>query len=176
MKDCPEKPDTVRRARGSAATDSGWKPVGLGAGVLAIGLTVYLVDRPSWQLAALFQDLFVVGGASFSFGRLGDHLPTFIHVFSLSLICAGLFARSRLGVVLVCGAWWLIDTCFEAFQHPALHGLLAPILASENVVLAEINAFFANGTFDWLDLASIAAGGLSAFCALTLMNKRGETR
>lgn len=147
----------------------------LGVIALIVGLMVYLLDRPSWQLSIIPDDFSLNNDGPITFGPIGLHLPTFLHAFAFSIISAGILPHSQVGHMIACGTWILIDTCFELFQHPTLYSLIAPNLDSNNFILVEINKFFVNGTFDWLDVASIIAGAGCAYSVLMIIrNKRGN--
>lgn len=150
-----------------------WNLFYIGVIALIIGLMVYLLDRPAWQLSIIPDSFSLKSDGPGTFGPLGQHLPTFLHTFSFSLLFASMLSPSQLGYLIACGTWLVINTCFELLQHPALYSLITAHLESNNVILMEINMFFVNGTFDWLDVASIIAGATCAYSVLMIIrNKR----
>ena len=140
----------------------------LAAMLMAPGLAVYLLDRPNrvyfipdwWQAGAHNAQLF---------GSLGGSLPNFSHVVFFTLITAVILAPRRLGILLICLSWFCIDSLFELAQHDAIAARLADLVPAwfdKVLVLENTRAYLLAGTFDPLDMASIAAGSLLAYVIL----------
>ena len=147
----------------------------IGMAALLIGILVYVSDRipgKTYFLNHLPMDLHLPWHGTDMFGQVGYVLPDFIHVFSFSLIMAGVMAASRRGQAWSCFFWVCMDSLFEIGQGisdkivphipPWFNGI--PFL--ENTA-----AYFKNGTFDWLDLIAILLGGFFAFAVLIILDR-----
>lgn len=138
-------------------------------GVLCIGVLVYVLDRqpgsayfiPNWfALTINFSPIF---------GEIGNYLPTFIHTFAFILLTVIIVAPSSLQVVLICIAWLAVDSLFEIAQITSIAYWIAghvPGWFAGVPFLENTSAYFINGTFDSLDLVSIAAGTVTAFLVI----------
>ena len=74
------------------------KLIAIGIGALFVGLSVYFTDRPDDRIYLIYRlgmDLNRHGIPNL-LGPLNNSLPSFIHVFSFSLITVGLLSSSRL--------------------------------------------------------------------------------
>ena len=144
-----------------------------GALSLTVGLLVYLVDRPAEETYFLYRT-----GMAFSFhdplpsllfGPFGANLPTFIHVFSFSLLTAGLLACQKRGCQIVILSWLLANCVFELGQKFVR---ISPDVFHGVPVLENTGNFFVNGTFDPLDLVAAMAGAAAAYLLLLTTMKR----
>jgi len=145
------------------------------AAIMALGLGVYLLDRPAdrvyfvpdwWQRGA---DIPLI------FGSLGGNLPSFAHVFFFTLITAAILAPWRLRMLSICLFWFCFDGLFELAQHEAIAVRLAEFVPAWflNVALLEnTRPYLLAGTFDPLDILSLAAGSLLAYVTLRVMVER----
>jgi len=136
------------------------------AGILALafGTLVYIVDRPA-EAAPFFSAVNLSPLLPQLFGPLGAHLPTFTHVLAFSLLSAACLGARRSTGLIACAAWLGIDAGFELAQLPALAQRIAPRIPAQFDALPLLDRsrdYFANGTFDPADLASIALGALTA--------------
>lgn len=108
---------------------------------------------------------------------IGNSLPTLVHVFAFSVITAGILAKRKWGYALVCLAWFGVDVLFELYQGNA--AVIVPFIPSwfSNIFFLEnTKEYLLHGHFDYLDLASIAAGSLVAYWFLIKTeNKWGAT-
>ena len=136
----------------------------LGLAALVLGVLVYAADRPAAQTYFLPRALELHTGSS-TFGALGQHLPTLLHVLAFCLLTAALLRVGLRGALAICGGWLAIDAAFEIGQHPDI----APVLARwtpdwfDGIPLLENTAsYFLHGRFDPLDLASIVVGAALA--------------
>lgn len=137
------------------------------AGVFALGALVYALDRPadSTPLSSALGALPL--WPDFSFGRLGDQLPTFAHAFAFSVLTAvwpGPSWRAK-----ACLAWLATNVVFELGQHVEVARTIAALLppALERVALVgALESYFRNGTFDIWDLISIGVGAAAAYVLL----------
>jgi len=146
----------------------------LGLAALALGVLVYALDRPAARTYFLPDDLDLPAQLHGSFGALGQHLPTFLHVLAFCLLTAALLRVGRRGALAISAGWLLVDGAFEIGQHPAVAPTLArwtPAWFDRVPVLDNTAGYFLAGRFDPLDLASIAAGAALAL-PLILVTRR----
>lgn len=139
---------------------------GAAAGALAIGLVVYLADRPvgsAWLLpwAGLLQ---AHPGAA----NLAPWLPTAVHAFAFALLSALVLPPRRSLRTLACAGWVLADLLFELGQHPALAAPLSQGLEAllPAALAAPLARYFQAGTFDGADLGAALLGGMAAWLLL----------
>lgn len=146
--------------------------------VLAAGVAVYLFARDPQQVHFLAgwwqaQPLHVAQIAA-----VGAWLPSFAHVYALSVVTAMLLKPSRRAVFKACLSWWVIDSLFEFGQHQALAPLIAAALPkwfTHVPLLDHAGRYFLYGTFDIHDLLAIAAGALAAALTVTVvLPKEGQ--
>ena len=141
----------------------------LAGALLALGLLVYVADRPPGRAMLLPAWARLASGGWFD--SVGDWLPSFIHPFAFSLLTVaalGPSARPRYGV---CVAWGAVNAAFELGQLPrvatelarALHVSMLPTSLSRP--LAD---YFVRGQFDFADLAAIVLGSTAAVIVLRL--------
>lgn len=136
----------------------------LAAVVLGLGVLVYALDRggtvyflPDWLARTAGPSVF---------GALGAHLPTFVHPFAFALITAVILQPAPRQLSLICGAWFVIECAFEVGQWSPLGQRIAASVPAwfDGVPLLEATgAYFSRGTFDPLDILSIALGVVCAY-------------
>jgi hypothetical protein len=147
------------------------KQILIGLMPLFVGLMVYLVDRPPDQTYFVYK----VGSALSVhnvipplFGPLGEVLPAFVHVFSFTLLTAGILACQRRGCIVACLGWLSVDVAFELGQKFGVWSSnLVPSWFEGIPLLENTVDYLMLGSFDLMDLTAIAAGSLVAY--LTLM-------
>lgn len=148
-------------------------PILIGLGALIIGILVYLIDRPSGHTYFLNRLPFPIPfdfNAPGILGRAGSVLPDFIHVFSFSLITAGILGSEKKGAFYSCLFWFVVNALFETGQKfgrtisPFVPRWFDGIPYIENT-----KNYFTRGTFDWLDLLAMLAGALSAWGLLLVL-------
>jgi len=138
-------------------------PVGLAILALAIGLLIYLADRPAGR-ALLIPAAWSWHGGTRLFGSAGAWLPSALHPFAFILLSAAVWPR-RAAIAGPCLTWWAIDAVAECTQHPALSVPLVSLWASTPGL--DVFARYAErGTFDIADLAALTAGTLVAALVL----------
>jgi hypothetical protein len=125
----------------------------------------------------------IIEGPSFALGlRLGiphqltnvvGSLPTAIHAFSFSLITALLLHPSRHTIWRACLYWACIDSGFEFLQ--SVHSCPFGLSMVDNAFVRIACAYVSNGSFDWLDIASIWIGAGMSFLALNLFVRDRKT-
>ncbi len=154
-----------------------WTQVLLGALALALGVIVYILDRPAEHIYFLPQALSMYEQIASVFGRVGYHLPTFLHVIAFSLILTGMIGCGKRGGLIVCITWMLINSGFEIGQHqniaPGIVELL-PEWFSYVAILDNTASYFIHGVFDPYDLLSIVVGALVAYAVIRLTIKHVE--
>ena len=136
----------------------------VGVLVLLFGTLVYVLERPvhgapffsAVSLSHLFPGVF---------GPIGYSLPTFTHVFAISLLTAAWFGGGRRVGLVACLGWFGVDVVFEIGQYaPFAHRLAAgiPRWLDGMPILGRADSYFLHGTFDIWDLLSIALGAAAA--------------
>jgi len=145
--------------------------------VLLVGTILYFVDRSP-------NDVYFVRhfGNNLSrfdmwpaiFGRLGGNLPAFVHVFSFSLISAGILTCRIRGAISICLTWMLVDILFEMGQkYHHIVNRLVPEWFSGILFLENTRSYFGQGSFDINDIFATWFGAIIAFFVIVLtMNKK----
>ena len=150
-----------------------------GLSVLILGVLFYYLFRSADQTYFLkfFSDSpnlkdFLSPG----YILIGNSLPTFIHVVAFTVMTAGIIARQKRGYVSVCLFWFAVDCLFEVGQ--GLDTKIVEIIPdwfSHIVFLENIKSYFLQGSFDYLDIFSIALGSFVSYVFLiTTIQKRRE--
>jgi len=150
----------------------------LGLTSLGFGVLVYAFDRPADQVYFLPDALHVPEQLQGSFGLLGQHLPTFLHVLAFCLLTAAFLPVKTRGALVICSTWLLIDAAFEAAQHAAIAPWAVRALPdwfARVPVLENTAAYFRNGRFDPIDLLSIGLGALLGLL-LILVTRRFDPK
>ena len=150
-------------------------PISIGLVALILGALIYLVDRPPYHTYFVFNLLKISFHDTLPslFGTMGHVLPSFIHVFSFSLMTGGLVCSRRRDYLVICSGWFLIDSVFELGQR--FGEFSAGILPSwlEGIpVLERSKNYFLQGTFDPIDLVGAALGAATAYLILTGLKGR----
>ena len=154
----------------------------IGLVVLVLGALVYLVDRAPDQTYFVSEskvDISLHDTLPSLFGRFGASLPTFTHVFAFILITAGLINCRKKGYLIITLCWFMIDSVFEfgqKFSETAVKWV--PSWFSGIPFLENTENYFRSGTFDWIDIATIFLGSLSAYFVLLMTAdiKKGHKR
>jgi len=143
---------------------------------LLIGTLVYLVDRSPDQTYFVYNTSFNISlfeALPNLFGRIGNSLPSFIHVFSFILLTAGIISCRKKGFLIVCLCWFSIDCVFELGQKfSSLILKIIPNWFSSIPFLENTRNYFSYGTFDFNDLAAITIGTLLAYFVLLSTTKK----
>ena len=142
---------------------------------LLIGTAVYLLDRRPETV--YFMAGWMAGGSHGNpvFGALGAHLPTFVHTYAFILLTVVFTSASRAHAIAICCMWLAIDSLFEFAQTPVIAQAIVnnvPDWFGAVPFLENTSAYFLSGTFDVLDLYSIAAGALAAYLTIVISNRR----
>lgn len=151
-------------------------PIITGLLVLFSGSLVYIVDRPPEQ--TYFVDNSILKISFYQtlpnlFGTLGNSLPDFTHVFAFIMITAGLVSCSSKGYILISLLWLITDSLFEIGQKFSTTAIeMIPGWFHSIPFLKNTSCFFQNGTFDWLDLAAILTGSVSACFTIHIIARK----
>jgi hypothetical protein len=143
------------------------------AGVFALGTLVYALDRPADTTPHLSALWALAPWPDYSFGHLGDHLPTFAHAFAFSVLTAVWLGPSWRAKA--CLAWLATNVVCELGQHVEVVRTIADLLppAFERVALVSaLESYFRNGTFDLWDLVSIGVGAAAAYVLMHAVPER----
>jgi hypothetical protein len=132
--------------------------------LLAAGILVYALDRGG---AVYFMSGWTSATRPTEFvGPLGNHLPTFVHTLAFILITAAILRPWPRLLLPICATWFGIECLFELGQMASFDGHIASILPGwfEGVPVLEITSdYFIRGTYDALDVVSIALGATIAY-------------
>lgn len=151
--------------------------MGAACAVLAVGVLVYLLDRSTSGAWLIPEWWSLVYDGPPVFGRLGQHLPTFIHVYAFILITASLLAPWKHAPVVACATWVALDCVFELAQLDVIAVQIAarvPAWFAKWPLLDNIAAYFITGRFDLYDLYSIALGAIAAYLTIRFATRHGE--
>lgn len=133
---------------------------------LFLGSLVYVFFRSPGTAYFVPEAFNLFGFFPPMFGKATNSLPVFSHVLALSLITGGLLSVRNYGAVFVCSSWLLIELLFEIGQHPRISPWVIetiPDWFSELWLLDATRSYFADGTFDPIDLLAIVIGALTAY-------------
>ena len=143
---------------------------------LVPGILVYMVDRPPDRTYFIEKSHFFTsfyGRIPNLFGRLGNIIPEFVHVFAFILLTASLFPNDRKKYIPICCFWCVVDGLFEYGQKFGdtisrfVPGFLNGIPYFENTA-----GYFKRGTFDYNDILAILAGTVCAYATLLLTSRK----
>lgn len=142
------------------------KQIVIGFAALVLGLTFYVIFRNkiyiTTELNITHLNLF-----KNSSGYILRGFPSFIHVFSFSMITAGLIKYRKYGYILICFAWCLINLTFEIGQkYKELSINIIPDWLSNIPILDNTKNYFYNGSFDHADIIAIVVGTIMSFLIL----------
>ena len=142
---------------------------------LCVGFGVYWFDRQPNGVYFLSAWPVEGNGAAALFGSVGNYLPTFVHVYAFILLTAAVMATAPRQVAGICALWLVIDSVFELAQIDVIAQAIAahvPGWFMAVPLLENTAAYFLRGTFDVIDLVSIAAGALAAYLTITITIRR----
>jgi hypothetical protein len=144
---------------------------------LAIGSFIYLVDRHPDGVYFIYntsKELSLFHRLPNFFGSLGYWLPAFIHPFSFSLLTASISTPSKKKYTVICLFWCGVNIIFEMGQKFKLVAVaFIPDWFAGIPYLENCKSYFINGTFDYLDIASVILGAIAAFAILFITSNRG---
>lgn len=139
---------------------------------LALGVLLYLADRPVERTYFLPDTLMTIDRPAGLFGLFGQWLPGLLHVYAFILFTVALAVPRGRRIMGVCAAWFAIDALFECGQHPAIAPKLAALTPDwfQGIpVLENTASFFARGVFDPVDILFIALGAIAACITIGIM-------
>lgn len=139
----------------------------LGASVvcLLLGSLIYILVRaePVWFVPPSLHSPFVVPAWVRDVAAV---LPTAVHVIALSLATAALLQPHSAGsTFLIAYAWAFVNIAFEIGQHPDFSPHLVAALSAgldRLWLLDRVPRYFAEGSFDFLDIVAALVGALAA--------------
>ena len=144
-------------------------------GALAVGVLVYLLDRQPTSVYFIPDWITLANNLNPIFGEIGNYLPTFIHVYAFILLTTIIVAPSPAWIIPICAAWFAVDSLFELAQFTPIDQWIAgnvPDWFASIPFLENTSAYFISGTFDFLDLLSIAAGTAAAYLTIRITQNR----
>lgn len=147
---------------------------GAGCGALLLGLVIYLFSRDPQQVYFLAQVPSLSDEVSLNSGRLGNVLPSFLHIYAFILLTTAVVSASPVMTRIICVFWVSVECLFEIGQHAAIaHSLASHLHAwtADLPMLWAVHAYFMNGTFDVLDIVAILLGACAAY-ATVLVSQR----
>ncbi len=151
------------------------KQIFLGITVIFLGLLVYFIDRPPYQ-TAWFSDHFSLYHVTPQIlGRLGDNLPSFVHVLGLSMITAGIIVQKKWAYVIICGSWLFLNLLFELLQTDAAYTWLNYMSINHdklNPILQWFKNYSLHAVFDPKDVFALISGAILAYIIL-IKTKKG---
>lgn len=142
---------------------------------LCIGVLVYMFDRHTESIYFLPDWLSFKSTTGSFFGAIGNYLPTFIHVYAFILLTTAVAVPSITSIVPVCLSWFALDSLLEVAQFGSIARWIAthtPDWFTGIPLLENTASYFMLGTFDVLDLVSIAAGTLAAYITFTIATRQ----
>jgi len=142
---------------------------------LGVGVLVYVFERNPEYIYFLPSWLSLNSMTGSIFGSIGNYLPTFIHVYAFILLTVFVAVPVVTKLIPVCLAWFTIDSLFEVAQlNPIAEwvGNHTPAWFNGIPYLENTSDYFLMGTFDVLDLVSIALGSVAAYLTAALTLRR----
>lgn len=158
----------VRSAAGHRAAQASL--IACGVVALALGVFVYLADRPAGSAALL--PWAGIHSASALLGAIGGWLPSFTHVFAFAVLTAATARPALAPPYWTCLLWWTIDVAFEAAQVPAWQTPVVDTVRrwlGDSALTSLFTRYVERGTFDPGDLVAVTAGALAAAAMLALV-------
>ncbi len=143
-------------------------------GVLMLGTLVYLLGRGS-QTYFVPDWLYAGGAPTPIFAWICEHLPSFAHTFAFTLLTSAVLWPWRVLAPSICFVWFTIECLLEVGQLDVLARHITGFVPSwfDGVPILEVtSSYFINGTFDPLDIFSIALGSLSAYTLARVIRKK----
>ena len=142
---------------------------------LCIGVLVYVFDRNAESIYLLPNWLSFNSTTGSFFGTIGNYIPTFVHVYAFILLTAAVAVPSITSIIPVCLSWFSLDSLLEVAQISSIARWIAmhtPDWFSGIPLLENTASYFMLGTFDALDLVSIAAGTLAAYLTVAITTRQ----
>lgn len=144
-----------------------YKQFMLGISALTAGVAEYLFHRPpaGGFLGAVLEKRVTRSAPEVDiFGPFAGAAPEFFHPLSFALITLSLIPEATKRVrAAVCLGWLSVELCFEMGQalKPRISGLADRFDLPGGI--SAVTDYFANGTYDPMDVAALSAGALVAY-------------
>jgi hypothetical protein len=151
------------------------KILAIALGALCIGALVYVFDRQPEFIYFIPGWLSLESQTGGLFGKIGNYLPTFIHVYAFILLTVVVAVPTMTKLLPVCLTWFCLDSLFEIAQIDAIAQWVAmhtPTWFFGIPFLENTANYFLMGTFDVIDLLSIAVGTLAAYLTVSILTRR----
>ncbi len=143
---------------------------------LFVGIGFYYICRPSLQTYFIHYFGLSTGTLHFNCTRLGiigSSFPSFIHVFSFTMIMVGLFPNWEQVYPYICLMWFIIDIGFELAQkYGAIISKIIPQSLDGVPFLENCRGYFYFGKYDISDLVSATLGSLTSYFILCIIKRR----
>ena len=136
----------------------------LGLASLIVGTLIYVTDRPASLVYFVPDSSTLAAQTPTLFGRLGNHLPAYLHVLAFAIFSIAIAGRRHL--LLICVGWFVVELIFELFQIDSVAFLIAGVLPAQFgnfVVLENVSSHFITGQFDVVDALFLLLGCGTAF-------------
>ena len=154
-----------------------WPLIVIGLVALALGVVLYIYDRPASLIYFVPDFLSQYEGKPMVFGIIGYHMPAFLHVFAFCLISVGTL-RSELGEALViCLFWLIVDGLFEVAQYQDIAYEIVPFIPDwfKGIpVLENMADYLMHGRFDPADLVATLCGAVTAYLLIFVLHVRSQ--
>ena len=138
----------------------------IGLTVLALGASVYFLDRPASEVYFLPDWLEHLQGVT---GGWHDSLPSLTHAFAFTLFTLLIITPVQNTLkAAVCIGWWVLESALEAIQHSSLSDIavaLTPAWLTGLPVFEALPNYAQHGTFDPLDILFAGVGCAAAYYA-----------
>jgi hypothetical protein len=148
----------------------------LGFIAISLGMFIYIAFRPSWQTVWIPEVISLDLKKFWLCTKLGNNLPSFLHVFGFSLLTAGIIVRKKWTYMIICGSWLFLNLLFEFLQTDAAHTRLRYMSSNHdslNPVLHWLKNYLLHGVFDPKDIFALMIGAILAYVVLMKTNKGG---
>lgn len=148
-----------------------WR-LGIAASSLALALAVYVFARE--YPPAILTPLQAPNPWLLEHGHLFDSAPSLLYTLAIGLLLGAISADPGRGR-LHCMIWTGIALLFELTQAPGIAATL--VAAGEQLPISVADLFvpyWANGTFDPLDLLAVVLGGATALALLRVIPMGSE--
>ena len=145
-------------------------------GAATLALAIYLFDRQPETIYLIPGWFTLKNNVHPFFGTAGNYLPSFFHVYVFILLTVlTLNSLTLRRILVVCIAWFALDSLLEIGQIAELARLIAGIVPTwfnDWPFLENVSAYFINGTFDYRDLVSITVGTFAAFFTIQTIYRK----
>ena len=153
---------------------------------LLAGVLIYLLDRSPSKVYFLMgwmtegEHPGTIEPSKGYFGYLGYYLPTLLHTFAFILLTMAMvipYQNYKQYILRVSLFWFVFESLFEIAQMDVIANQIAngfPTGLANVPFLDNIPNYFMAGTFDALDILSIALGMLLAYLIIQYVIQKGS--